>query len=124
VQALRRAGSSPVDGDAAVPQEGLWRAVRAGVLVGVTNPKTFVVFAAVLPPFVDRAAGAVPQQMLLLALVPVAIGMVTDSAWAVAAARARTWLASSPRRARTVARAGGLSMIALGASVAVTGRRL
>ena len=40
------------------------RAVREGFLVGVTNPKALILFGAVLPQFVNRAAGHVPLQML------------------------------------------------------------
>ena len=45
-----------------------------GVLVGLTNPKAYILFGAILPQFVNRTAGHVPEQMLVLALVSVAIG--------------------------------------------------
>lgn len=45
------------------------RIVRDAFVVGVTNPKTMVVFTAVLPQFVDRGSGAVVGQMLLLGAV-------------------------------------------------------
>lgn len=96
--------------------------MRTGALVGLTNPKTFIVFAAVLPQFVDRAAGHVPTQMLLLATVPVGIGLLTDTSWALAAGHARQWLARTPQRMALITRLGGVSMIGLGVSVAVTGR--
>lgn len=99
-----------------------WRSVRTGILVGVTNPKSFIIFAAILPQFVDRQAAAIPGQMLVLALVPILIGMVFDSAWALAASRARHWLARSPQRMRAITRTGGLCTIGLGVSVAVTGQ--
>ena len=40
----------------AEPREG-WRAVRDGVVVGITNPKSYILFGAILPQFVNRAAG-------------------------------------------------------------------
>ncbi|MQA61802.1 MAG: hypothetical protein GEU86_09970 [Actinophytocola sp.] len=104
-----------------VRQRSRWAAVRTGVLVGVTNPKAFIILAAILPQFVDRSAGSVPAQMLLLAVVPVMIGLVTDSAWGMAAGAARAWFADRPRRLVLAGRAGGASMIALGASVALSG---
>jgi threonine/homoserine/homoserine lactone efflux protein len=52
----------------------------------------------VLPGFIDRHAGHVPVQMLLLALVSIAIGLLSDSACA-------------------------LAMIGVGFTVALTGRR-
>jgi len=88
----------------------------------VANPKAVILFAAVLPEFVNRQAGHVPVQMLLLSLVSFTIALVSDSAWGLAASTVRTWFARSPRRLELVGRAGGLAMVALGLSVAVTGR--
>lgn len=96
------------------------RAVRAGVLVGLTNPKAFIILAAILPQFVDRAAGNVPAQMLVLAAVPVLIGLLSDSSWGLAAGSARTWFARSPRRLVVAGQTGGVAMIGLGVSVAIT----
>jgi threonine/homoserine/homoserine lactone efflux protein len=100
-----------------------WRALRDGLIVGVTNPKTFILFGAILPQFVSRGAGDVPGQMLLLALVSVCLGLASDSAWGLAATGARAWLARSPRRLSLVGGAGGLAMITVGVTIAVTGRK-
>jgi threonine/homoserine/homoserine lactone efflux protein len=99
------------------------RAAREGFVVGVANPKAFLMFGAILPQFVHRAAGHVPVQMLLLSLAAFVIALVSDTVWAVAASAVRSWFARSPRRTELVGGAGGLSMVALGISVAVTGRK-
>ncbi|GAA4849048.1 LysE family translocator [Saccharopolyspora rosea] len=99
------------------------RTVREGFVVGLTNPKTFVFFTAVVPQFVDVHAGPVPVQMLLLGLIPAGIALLSDSTWGLFAATARDWVARAPRRMALVQRLGGFSMIGLGLSVAVTGRR-
>ena len=104
------------------PREG-WRALRDGVVVGVTNPKAYILFGAILPQFVNRGAGNVPAQMLLLALVSVSIGAVSDCCWGCAASAVRAWFARSPRRFELVGGAGGLAMIGVGVTVALTGRR-
>lgn len=110
--------------DAAVPpQRGGWRSAWDGLVVGLTNPKAYILFGAVLPQFVDRAAGHVPYQMLILALVSVSIGVISDCTWGVAASAVRAWFTSSPRRYAMVGGAGGLAMIAVGVTVAVTGRK-
>lgn len=103
------------------PRQG-WRALRDGMVVGITNPKSYILFGAVLPQFVDRAAGNVPGQMLLLSVFSVVIGVVSDCGWGLAASGVRSWFASSPRRFELVGGAGGLAMIGLGVAVAVTGR--
>jgi threonine/homoserine/homoserine lactone efflux protein len=116
-------GAETGAGGAAGPvARGDLRTVWEGFVVGVTNPKTMVFFAAVLPQFVDRGAGRVHEQMLLLSLVFTVIALVCDSVWAVGASAARSWFARSPRRMAAVGGAGGIAMIGLGVTVAVAGR--
>ncbi|MFE3046138.1 LysE family translocator [Streptomyces albidoflavus] len=96
--------------------------VRAGFLVGVTNPKSVVFLTAMLPQFVDREAGHVTLQMLVLGLAGAVLALVSDGLWGLTASAARTWFGRSPRRMAMVGGAGGLAMIGLGTTVAVTGR--
>jgi threonine/homoserine/homoserine lactone efflux protein len=103
-------------------QHGVGRVLRDAFLVGVTNAKAIVFFIAILPQFVDRGAGHAGVQMLLLGLVFVAIALVSDSLWALAASRARAWFSSSPRRLERLTASGGAMLIGLGAYVAF-GRR-
>jgi threonine/homoserine/homoserine lactone efflux protein len=77
----------------------------------------------VLPQFADPARGHVPLQLGILGCVFLAIGVVSDSAWAIAAGTARVWLARSHGRREALAGAGGLVLIGLGLRLAVTGRR-
>ncbi|PNG95553.1 LysE family translocator [Streptomyces malaysiensis] len=124
VQAFRHRGEMRVANLRAPAGErrGDLRTVLDGIFVGVTNPKGIVFFAAVLPQFVNHSAGHVSVQMLLLGLVPVIIGMVTDTLWGLGASAARSWFARSDRRLSMVGGAGGLAMIGLGVTVAATGR--
>jgi threonine/homoserine/homoserine lactone efflux protein len=91
--------------DAATAPRGTRRILREGYVVGITNPKSAVFMAAVLPQFADPGRGHVPLQLLLLGLVFVAIALVSDSIWGLAAGSARVWLGRSPRR---LAPLGGL----------------
>ncbi|MEU1429428.1 LysE family translocator [Nocardia sp. NPDC005746] len=100
---------------------GTGRALRQSMLVGVTNPKAIIFFSAVLPQFVAPHAGPVPAQMLILGLLFIAVALVSDSVWALAAGSAREWFARSPKRLEAVGGAGGVMIIGLGASVAVSG---
>jgi threonine/homoserine/homoserine lactone efflux protein len=100
-----------------------WSAARRGLLVGISKPKALIIFGAVLPQFVDRSGGHVPEQMLLLALVAFGIALISDSLWVLAASGVHAWLSSSPRRIAAVGGAGGLAMIGVGIGVATTGRR-
>jgi len=123
VHAIRHRGSLADAMSSATGQRAGWRALRDGFVVGITNPKAFILFGAILPQFVNRGAGHVPAQMLLLALVSVFIGVVSDSTWGLAASGVRAWFARSPRRFAFVGGAGGLAMIGLGFTLAVTGRK-
>jgi threonine/homoserine/homoserine lactone efflux protein len=98
------------------------RILRDGFMVGLFNPKAIVFFMAVLPQFVDRSAGHVPAQMLLLGAMFMAIAVVCDSTWALIAGTARTWLARSPWRLEIIGATGGLTLIGIGTSLALSGR--
>lgn len=99
------------------------RVLADGFVVGMTNPKTIVFFVAALPQVVDPAAGRVTAQMLVLGVVFLSIAVISDSIWALAAGLARDWFAQSPRRFAAIGGAGGLAMVGLGVSLAVTGRK-
>ena len=71
-------------------------AVRAGYVVGVTNPKTIVFFAALLPQFVDPGS-PVLAQLVALGTVFAVLALVMDGTVALVASRARDWFASSPQ---------------------------
>jgi threonine/homoserine/homoserine lactone efflux protein len=94
-----------------------------GVIVGFTNPKVLVFFAAVLPQFVDAEAGSATTQMLVLGLLFAVIAATLDSLWGLAAGTARSWFATSPGRLRWMGGIGGASLIVMGAGLALTGRK-
>ncbi|MEV0745755.1 LysE family translocator [Streptomyces sp. NPDC050273] len=124
VKAWRQRGSlrAAFTGEEKAAQVGL-RTFWEGFAVGVANPKTMVFFAAVLPQFVDRAQGRIAVQMLVLGLVFNIIALASDSLWGLLAATGRDWFARSPRRLSLVGGIGGVTMIGLGVTVAVTGRK-
>ncbi|WP_137991874.1 LysE family translocator [Streptomyces vilmorinianum] len=101
-------------------KRGDLRTILDGLLVGVTNPKGLVFFAAVLPQFVNHDAGHIPLQMMVLGLVPAVIGLLCDTLWGLGASAARTWLAGSDRRLSMIGGAGGVALIGLGITVATT----
>jgi threonine/homoserine/homoserine lactone efflux protein len=122
VQAIRHRHDFHVQSTAAEaegPPVPFTLAMRQGFVVGVTNPKAFMILGAVLPQFVDRGEGHVQTQMLLLGLLAFTIGLLSDSLWALIASQLRTWFARSRRRGEAVGIAGGLSMIGLGVGLAV-----
>jgi threonine/homoserine/homoserine lactone efflux protein len=93
---------------------------RTGFIVGATNPKTIVFFAAFLPQFIDPGASALPQLLLLGAAFGV-MAVCSDSIWALAAGRARDWFARKPERLDRLGATGGVMMIGLGMTLATAG---
>jgi threonine/homoserine/homoserine lactone efflux protein len=125
IQALRhrREHVGATSADAAGQTRSMRRIVRDGFVVGLANPKAIVFFAAILPQFADPAFGSVALQMLFLGLVFVAIALVSDGTWGLAAGTAREALARKPRLLETFRGFGGLVMIGLGARLLATGHK-
>jgi threonine/homoserine/homoserine lactone efflux protein len=99
--------------------EPLRRAFTRGIIVNVLNPKTALFFLAFLPQFVDADRGGVWSQALVLGLVFVGLGLVSDSLYALAAGSVGTLL----RRRRTALRHGsGVVFVGLGAAAALAKR--
>jgi threonine/homoserine/homoserine lactone efflux protein len=65
----------------------------------------------------------VTLQLLILSLVSLPIALICDSTWGLAASGVRSWFASSPRRLELIGGLGGLTMIGLGVTLALTGRK-
>ena len=77
------------------------------LLVSMTNPKTLLFYGAFFPQFVSRDHAFLPQVVLLSATF-VAIAVLVDGSWALAAARARHLLATRGRLRNRIA--GGMLM--------------
>jgi threonine/homoserine/homoserine lactone efflux protein len=101
------------------PRQSLARIYRQGALVGVLNPKTALFFLAFLPQFVDPDRGSVWSQVLVLGLLFVVLGLVSDSLYALAAGTVGALL----RRRREALRIGsGAVYVGLGAAAALVKR--
>ena len=99
--------------------EPLRRAFARGVVVNVLNPKTALFFLAFLPQFVAADSGGVWSQALVLGLVFVGLGLVTDSLYALAAGTVGALI----RRQRRALRYGsGVVYLGLGATAALAKR--
>jgi threonine/homoserine/homoserine lactone efflux protein len=109
---------------AVVESERLSRVFLQGVVVNVLNPKTALFFLAFLPQFVDPARGAAWTQIVVLGATFVAVGLCTDSSYALLGGTAGDWLRRKSQGAsfRWMRRyvPGGV-YIALGAAMAVSG---
>lgn len=121
VQAVRHRNGHTQEPAAAAVHRSSFRLLREGFFVGISNPKTIVFFVAVLPQFVSYEAGAIPLQLALLGMIFFAIALASDSMWALTAGTARSWFARNPKRQSRIGAAGGVAMIGLGGTLALTG---
>jgi threonine/homoserine/homoserine lactone efflux protein len=119
--AAAAATTTGTDSPAEVPAS---RSLREGFLVGVTNPKSAIFFIAVLPQFTAPATGPVWSQILVLGMIHLLIGLAFDTVWALTAGAARGWLTRDPRRLPRLGATGGVMMIGVGVTIALTDRQL
>jgi threonine/homoserine/homoserine lactone efflux protein len=114
IQAIRHRDRVAQHTMAGVTRRGHLRTLVEGVLVGVSNPKVIVFMIAILPQFVDHRAGNLPLQLIILGLVFITIGLLSDGVWALSAGAARDWFARSPKRIAKLSATGGVMMIGIG----------
>ena len=91
-----------------------------GFLVGLTNPKTWLFYAAFFPQFIDPA-GPVGLQLLVLSLTYLTVATVLDGGYALLAGRVRGWLGMGVRR-RMADRLAGTLLIGAGVWLALARR--
>ena len=90
------------------------KSFKDGFIVGILNPKVWVFFAAILPTFVDRSAGHVTSQLVLLGSIFAVIAFFSDSSWGIIAGIIRGWLSTETKRLVRMRIFGGSVMILLG----------
>jgi threonine/homoserine/homoserine lactone efflux protein len=95
--------------------------VRDGFIVNLFNPKTALFFLAFLPQFADVSRGHVATQIAFLGLLFVALGLVTDSCYAMVAGTAGDWIKRKRGPLRFERYVTGVVMIGLGVTAAFAG---
>ncbi|MFM8380793.1 MAG: LysE family translocator, partial [Actinomycetota bacterium] len=68
------------------------RSFLQGIVVNTLNPKVALFFVSYLPQFIDSDQGAAWSQALVLGVIFVAIGCITDASYALIASALRTVL--------------------------------
>ena len=95
-----------------------------GFLVSLLNPKVALFFLAFLPQFVERGNGPIWSQTLLLGLLYIALGLCSDSMYALLGATLGSRFSGHAARVRATRYAEGGILIGLGVlSLAIPHRR-
>lgn len=98
------------------PGQGL---VLQGFVVTLTNPKMVMMFAMLIPSFLDGTADVAAQSLILGAIFAV-LAALSDLAYLAAVARARYWLARG--RVRVIERVSGAVLLVGATWMALQGR--
>lgn len=115
---LRKAEAVRID---RLPSQGFRRALAEGVVVEALNVKTALFFLAFLPQFVSPGELLIPQ-LVLLGSICVTLNTLVDVAAVFAADRLLQSGAAREARARLLTRASGVTMLGLGAYLALARR--
>ena len=105
----------------AVAAQGVRGALFEGIVVEALNVKTALFFLAFLPQFTSTSAPLVPQ-LVLLGSICVALNTLVDVAAVFAAHRLLKSGAARAARARMMTRVSGVTMLGLGAFLALARR--
>jgi homoserine/homoserine lactone efflux protein len=89
----------------------VWRYLRQGAVVNLSNPKTLLFLGAFLPQFVDTSRPAFGQ-IMILGLIVMAVATVSDCVYAVLAGQARQVLTAA--RVKLMSRVSGAILMAGG----------
>ena len=119
VQKLRTEESFDLSQEAR--RANLSRVFGQGVVVNILNPKTALFFFAFLPQFVDASRGNVALQIVFLGTLFAAMGITSDSLWALFAGTVAQRLNHNSRWNRTQRYVSGGMLISLGVATALAG---
>jgi len=94
-QAMRRNGRSPFQARK-LAIDSPKKLFAMGLMTNLLNPKVAMLYLALLPQFIDPAAGSVMMQSVLLGSVQIAIGVGVNAAVALAAGSISLFLGTRP----------------------------
>jgi len=115
---LLRKSAGPLQADGALTRPGLWAGFVTGVAAAFGNPKAILFYMGVLPGFFDLTRLTGPDVAVIIA-VSVLVPLIGNLGLAVFLDRARALLAT-PERLRRMNLISGLTLIAVGAGIALT----
>ena len=118
---LRKDDAMTIDANTQVASQGARRAFFEGIFVEALNVKTALFFLAFLPQFVAPGEPLAPQ-LVLLGTICVALNTLVDVVAVFAAARLLKSDAARAARARLMTKVSGVTMLGLGAWLALARR--
>ena len=102
-------------------QADLSRVFWQGVIVNLFNPKTALFFFAFLPQFIDPARGSITLQIIVLGVIMIVLGSLSDWSYALAAGSIGRWMGHNVKFLRRQRYFAGSVYLGLGAATAFSG---
>ncbi|CAI3119563.1 Homoserine/homoserine lactone efflux protein [Acinetobacter oleivorans] len=87
------------------------KSVAAGVIVGMTNPKAFIMFGVIVPSFLSDDFVNPTYSLMIYSLVPIILGIFIDCIWVAVAHIISSRFFSNTEGMRTVNLVGGILII-------------
>jgi threonine/homoserine/homoserine lactone efflux protein len=100
----------------------LLRIFAQGVVTQVLNPKVAVFFVAFLPQFINPAGGIAPQ-VAVLGVIYIAIALMVDATYVLAASALSSRFMRSRTAQRRTGRFAAVTYVALGVAAAASGMK-
>ena len=116
---VKPGGGSPFETRELVPHSRL-RLFTMGLVTNLLNPKIALMYAALIPQFVDPSAGATVWQFVQLGLVQIAIAVSVNALIVLAASSVSVFLSGRPAAARVQRLASGTLLGAFAAHMLVS----
>ncbi len=110
------------DETSVIQKQSFGQIYKQGAIVNLLNPKTALFFFAFLPQFVDSKHGSVSLQIMLLGLIFVSLGAVTDGTYAIVSSSLASWLRGNKRFKKIQRYVSGTIYVGLGITAALVGR--
>ncbi|HKX30703.1 MAG TPA: LysE family translocator [Blastocatellia bacterium] len=111
----------PAESAPEIEQANLSRVFFQGIIVNLLNPKTALFFFAFLPQFVDPARGAVTWQIIVLGMMMIFLGSLSDWSYALAAGSIGRRMGRNVKFLRRQRYFAGSVYLGLGAATALSG---
>lgn len=115
---LRPGGKSLFETDE-LPRDSFGKLFRMGLLTNILNPKVAILYLALIPQFIDPAAGSIVAQGFQLGAIQILVGVAVNGAIIVAAGSVATFLQGKPTWMRWQKWVTGTLLGAIGVKLAI-----
>lgn len=93
--------------------------LTAGIIVGVSNPKAFIMFGTIVPSFLSTDSTNPTALLMLYAMVPILLGLIIDTTWVMLAHMISSRSIANPRQVILINRIGGSLIIIMAIMLAM-----